>query len=75
MISLPLEAESKHPKWNTILNNGFSYFLISKLNTQISRKSSPPSSHNNTQSNFKKTGYFHLLQPKSKKRYTFFQGH
>jgi len=37
MISLPLEAKNKHKKWNIILSNEFSYFLISKPNTQISR--------------------------------------
>jgi len=73
MISLPLEAENKHKKWNIILSNGFSYFLIPKPNTQISRKYSLPPSHNNTPPNSKKKSYFHLLQPNDKKRYKLFQ--
>jgi hypothetical protein len=74
MISLPLKAENKHKKWNTILNNGFAYFLISKLNTQISRKPFLSHSHNNKPPNSKKRTFFTYYNPMIRNVTNFFKG-
>jgi len=53
---------------------GFPIFLISKLNTQISRKSSLPPSNNNTPSNSKKRAVFTYYNTMIRNVTNFFKG-